>query len=196
MGILSDANFLMKDDFTGNCLLWNPSSGEHKLLPPTCLGKESHPAVAECSFYCSGFGFDPKSIDYKVVRFLQNQFEDGPKLEFEDGPELESEDGPELAVEFLAADHEVWGDHDVQLIEFDGSLAAVSYGTDMPFDIWVWNGDTKELKAFGIPNYNCRATMQLIHYVESSVQLMVKVRILKTKRYGEIIRKGKGKIML
>ncbi|XVF45792.1 hypothetical protein PTKIN_Ptkin02bG0235200 [Pterospermum kingtungense] len=69
---------LFLDDFTGNSLIWNPSSGEHKLLPPTCLGKEdSHPAVAECAFCCSGFGFDPKSEDYKAVRFLQNYFEEG-----------------------------------------------------------------------------------------------------------------------
>ncbi|XVF65866.1 hypothetical protein PTKIN_Ptkin09bG0285500 [Pterospermum kingtungense] len=88
---------LFLDDFTGNSLIWNPSSGEHKFLPPTCLGKDdSHPAVDRRSFFCSGFGYDPKSEDYKVVRFLKIFFEEDEELEFKDDEELEFEDDQEL----------------------------------------------------------------------------------------------------
>ncbi|XVF45789.1 hypothetical protein PTKIN_Ptkin02bG0234900 [Pterospermum kingtungense] len=182
---------LFLDDFTGNSLIWNPSSGEHKLLPPTCLGKQdSYPGVARRSFFCSGFGYDPKSEDYKAVRFLENYFEDDKELAVDDYQvelySLNSDSwkpisySPQarpmfdqsiyidgfyfwvacdnsdkfLIISFNFSDEEfsvypvpycyVWGTHGAQLIEFDGSLAVVTYpvmGTDKPFDIWVWNGE-------------------------------------------------------
>ncbi|XVF68820.1 hypothetical protein PTKIN_Ptkin11bG0031600 [Pterospermum kingtungense] len=69
---------LLLDDYNGNCLLWNPSSAEHKLLPSSSLDnvRPSGKGKADRFFYCSGFGFDSKSQDYKVVRFLKNYFED------------------------------------------------------------------------------------------------------------------------
>ncbi|XVF45783.1 hypothetical protein PTKIN_Ptkin02bG0234300 [Pterospermum kingtungense] len=76
MGTLSDVTLLVKDDFRGNCLLSNPATGEHNVLPPSSLEKLSPPAVADPFFYCSGFGFDDKTEDYKVVRFLENYFKD------------------------------------------------------------------------------------------------------------------------
>ncbi|XVF45718.1 hypothetical protein PTKIN_Ptkin02bG0228800 [Pterospermum kingtungense] len=63
---------LFLDDLEGNCLLWNPSTGEHKLLPSSSLEAKRHPDVPLHLFFCSGFGFDSRSQDYKVVRFLQN----------------------------------------------------------------------------------------------------------------------------
>ncbi|XVF45784.1 hypothetical protein PTKIN_Ptkin02bG0234400 [Pterospermum kingtungense] len=74
---LSSCNgLLFLDDFEGNCLLWNPATGEHKVLPPSSQEKKRHPAVADRFIYCSGFGFDDKTEDYKVVRFLENYFKD------------------------------------------------------------------------------------------------------------------------
>ncbi|XVF45710.1 hypothetical protein PTKIN_Ptkin02bG0228400 [Pterospermum kingtungense] len=65
---------LCLDDFDGNCLLWNPSTGEHKLLPPTSLEVKRPPDEHVSSFFCSGFGFDSRSQDYKVVRFMEKTF--------------------------------------------------------------------------------------------------------------------------
>ncbi|XVF45786.1 hypothetical protein PTKIN_Ptkin02bG0234600 [Pterospermum kingtungense] len=67
---------LFLDDYRGHCLIWNPSSGEHKVLPPSSLEKLSPPAVDNRFFLCSGFGFDSKSEDYKAVKFLRNYFKD------------------------------------------------------------------------------------------------------------------------
>ncbi|XVF68824.1 hypothetical protein PTKIN_Ptkin11bG0032000 [Pterospermum kingtungense] len=72
---------LLLDDYNGNCLLWNPSSAEHKLLPSSCLRKARNSAKADRYFFCSGFGFDSKSQDYKVVRFLINYFKDNSPIE-------------------------------------------------------------------------------------------------------------------
>ncbi|XVF46001.1 hypothetical protein PTKIN_Ptkin02bG0253000 [Pterospermum kingtungense] len=344
---------LFLDDYTGNCLLWNPSNGEQKLLPlTTSLVKEAaHPPVTVSPIYCSGFGYDRKAEDYKVVRFLHNRieeqgspmsdleyvpdcFEDGPDSESEAGPEPESEAGPEpeseagpepeseagpepeseagpkpeseAGQEFAVEVHRVelyslnsdswkqisyplqlephfeysvyidgfcfWiasgrsfddmrilsfdfadeefssypmpcdflGDREVKLIELDRSIAVVSYGAGMSFDLWVWDGehwtekgpitepipdveyllgcfkngkqmffensyqklclydvDTKKLKEMDMGN-DLSGTMELIHYVESSVRLGGKslgkkrrrrrgITILQVKEKGMII---------
>ncbi|CAA0842171.1 F-box/kelch-repeat protein [Striga hermonthica] len=57
----------------GDAALWNPSTDEFKPLPPTSIRR--HPDAEDFDFYCSGFGFDPFSQDFKVVRFVDNVFE-------------------------------------------------------------------------------------------------------------------------
>ncbi|XVF45943.1 hypothetical protein PTKIN_Ptkin02bG0248500 [Pterospermum kingtungense] len=99
---------LLLDDFDGDCLLWNPSSGEHKLLPPTSL--EKRPAGAESFFSCSGLGFDAKSEDYKVVRFLQNDFKDdyGYSYAEEEMPVADEEDRVRNQVELYSLESDSW----------------------------------------------------------------------------------------
>ncbi|XVF45782.1 hypothetical protein PTKIN_Ptkin02bG0234200 [Pterospermum kingtungense] len=99
---------LLLDDFDGNCLLWNPSSCEHKLLPPTSL--EKRPAGAESFFISSGLGFDPKSEDYKVVRFLRNHFKDdyGYTYTEDEMPVADEEDRVRLQVELYSLESDSW----------------------------------------------------------------------------------------
>ncbi|XVF45942.1 hypothetical protein PTKIN_Ptkin02bG0248400 [Pterospermum kingtungense] len=107
-GASSCDGLLFLDDFDGNCLLWNPSSGEHKLLPPTSL--EKRPAGAESFFICSGFGFDPKSEDYKVIRFLRNHFKDdyGYTYTEDEMPVADEKDRVRLQVELYSLESDSW----------------------------------------------------------------------------------------
>ncbi|XVF45793.1 hypothetical protein PTKIN_Ptkin02bG0235300 [Pterospermum kingtungense] len=221
MGILSDVNLLLKgyqgqQAYGGTIFisaLSNPNffqkhnlvlpdavpSSEHKLLPLTCLGKEdSHPAAAWRNFCCSGFGFDPKSEDYKAVRFLQNK-----ELEFEDDQGIEFEDDRELAMdkyrvelysvnslmslffhltlldeEFstfpMPLECKLWGDNGVRLLEFDRSLAFVTYplqsNTEQPFDIWVWNGESWNKKFTTEP---LRGVLRLLGFSKSGKHMFL-----------------------
>ncbi|GMI70328.1 hypothetical protein like AT3G06240 [Hibiscus trionum] len=54
--------------------LWNPSTREFKILPQSSVQRP--PLVDSTSFGCFGFGFDPRTDDYKVVRFVTNYFEE------------------------------------------------------------------------------------------------------------------------
>ncbi|XVF45719.1 hypothetical protein PTKIN_Ptkin02bG0228900 [Pterospermum kingtungense] len=184
---------LFLDDLEDNCLLWNPSTGEHKLLPSSSLEAKRHPDVPLPLFFCSGFGFDSRSQDYKVV------------IKFSS---------------YSLPDYFVRRERSVHLTEFDGSLAAVIYPYMKcgPFDIWVWtsglwtniftiepvpgvkplpgvelllgvfkngeqifiqgsnhqlflyDGVTRELKDVSIPGFN-PGRLGLMRYVETSVQL-------------------------
>ncbi|KAL3645682.1 hypothetical protein CASFOL_010862 [Castilleja foliolosa] len=61
----------LNDDYQlGNIVLWNPLTDELKYLPPTSIDL---PAKAPyILFGHSVFGFDPRSDDYKVLRFVEN----------------------------------------------------------------------------------------------------------------------------
>ncbi|XWS73507.1 hypothetical protein CRYUN_Cryun02cG0135500 [Craigia yunnanensis] len=58
--------------YDGKVALWNPSTREFKFLPQSTVQRP--PSVDIISFDCLGFGFDSKSEDYKVVRFVTNFF--------------------------------------------------------------------------------------------------------------------------
>ncbi|XP_059450699.1 F-box/kelch-repeat protein At3g23880-like isoform X1 [Corylus avellana] len=52
----------------GRLVLWNPATRESKLLPP-------FPRQSDLYFFSNlGFGFDPKTNDYKVVRIMNFRF--------------------------------------------------------------------------------------------------------------------------
>ncbi|KAL3618535.1 hypothetical protein CASFOL_037617 [Castilleja foliolosa] len=56
----------------GNVVLWNPVTDELKSLPPSSI---DFSAKAPYKFVgSSGFGYDARSEDYKVVRFVENGF--------------------------------------------------------------------------------------------------------------------------
>ncbi|KAL3645683.1 hypothetical protein CASFOL_010863 [Castilleja foliolosa] len=59
---------LNDDDLSGNVVLWNPVTDELKSLPPSSIEARS------MSIRASGFGFDARSEDYKVVRFVETCF--------------------------------------------------------------------------------------------------------------------------
>ncbi|XVF84191.1 hypothetical protein PTKIN_Ptkin17bG0005700 [Pterospermum kingtungense] len=65
---------LCLDDIFGNVVFWNPSTKQCKFLPQSSVQRP--PSAIESEFYCTGFGFDPKSEDYKVVRFVDFSDED------------------------------------------------------------------------------------------------------------------------
>ncbi|XVF42968.1 hypothetical protein PTKIN_Ptkin02bG0002500 [Pterospermum kingtungense] len=54
-------------------VLWNPSNCARKDLLQSSL--QLDPSTGDHEYYFSGFVFDSKSKDYKVVRFLQSSFE-------------------------------------------------------------------------------------------------------------------------
>ncbi|KAK8480480.1 hypothetical protein V6N13_100486 [Hibiscus sabdariffa] len=58
----------------GKAALWNPSTREFKILPPSSVQRPS--LVDSTSFGCLGFGYDSQTDDYKVVRFVTNYFEE------------------------------------------------------------------------------------------------------------------------
>ncbi|KAL3628859.1 hypothetical protein CASFOL_027905 [Castilleja foliolosa] len=51
--------------FCGNNVLWNPVTDELKSLPPSSI---ECPSQVTQAYFTSGFGFDARSGDYKVVR--------------------------------------------------------------------------------------------------------------------------------
>ncbi|XVF84437.1 hypothetical protein PTKIN_Ptkin17bG0036800 [Pterospermum kingtungense] len=68
---------LCLDNMHGMVALWNPSSNDFKILPQSSV--ERPPSAITNRFHFCTFGFDPKSEDYKVLRFVDNCFakEDG-----------------------------------------------------------------------------------------------------------------------
>ncbi|CAN1760164.1 F-box/kelch-repeat protein At3g06240 [Linum perenne] len=63
-------------DFVHNILLWNPATSETKIIP-ACPFHPSHSSDIALSLRVDriGFGYDPKTSDYKVVRVMV--FEEG-----------------------------------------------------------------------------------------------------------------------
>lgn len=58
------------DDLNGNIALCNLTTKELKLLPPP----ESEPLPNPVAFFASGLGYDPKSNDFKVIRFFKRPY--------------------------------------------------------------------------------------------------------------------------
>ncbi|GER33629.1 F-box protein, partial [Striga asiatica] len=55
--------------------LWNPTTGEIKALPKPIISVPFRPSVARAKVLAHGFGFDPATQDYKVIRFLYLRIE-------------------------------------------------------------------------------------------------------------------------
>ncbi|KAH1108849.1 hypothetical protein J1N35_012617 [Gossypium stocksii] len=69
--ILGSCNGLLAvEDENGRILLWNPSTRKYQVLPSTEIEFSSPPIRYSRSTYY-GFGYDPVSDDYKVVRIVQ-----------------------------------------------------------------------------------------------------------------------------
>ncbi|XP_017635974.1 F-box protein CPR1-like [Gossypium arboreum] len=69
--ILGSCNGLLAvEDENGRMLLWNPSTRKYQVLPSTEIEFSSPPIRYSRSTYC-GFGYDPVSDDYKLVRIVQ-----------------------------------------------------------------------------------------------------------------------------
>ncbi|MFQ6647116.1 hypothetical protein Gotur_019251, partial [Gossypium turneri] len=57
--------------------IWNPSTREFKILPPSSIQRppnfspfeETYLTLDDVSFNDAAFGFDSKTDDYKVIRF-------------------------------------------------------------------------------------------------------------------------------
>ncbi|XWS73865.1 hypothetical protein CRYUN_Cryun02cG0165900 [Craigia yunnanensis] len=64
----------------GKAALWNPSTREFKILPQSSVQRP--PSVDSTSFGCLGFGFDSKTDDYKVVRFVTYYFDENEEEGF------------------------------------------------------------------------------------------------------------------
>ncbi|KAL3649852.1 hypothetical protein CASFOL_006255 [Castilleja foliolosa] len=57
---------------SGNVVLWNPVTDELKSLPPSSIKPKADVSNA---FFSSGFGFDARSGDYKVLRSVHHRYE-------------------------------------------------------------------------------------------------------------------------
>lgn len=56
------------DNTTDESLMWNPSTGETKIIRSKVLGGFSPRMAAHC--FSGGFGYDYKSQDFKLIRFI------------------------------------------------------------------------------------------------------------------------------
>ncbi|TYH00488.1 hypothetical protein ES288_A10G281100v1 [Gossypium darwinii] len=62
--------------------IWNPSTREFKILPPSSIQRppyfspfeETYLTLDDVEFYHAAFGFDSKTDDYKVIRFVSLTF--------------------------------------------------------------------------------------------------------------------------
>ncbi|MBA0795260.1 hypothetical protein Gohar_006149 [Gossypium harknessii] len=70
--ILGSCNGLLAvEDDDGRILLWNPSTRKYQVLPSTEIEFPSPPIRCSPSTYY-GFGYDPISDDYKLIRMVQS----------------------------------------------------------------------------------------------------------------------------
>ncbi|XVF84338.1 hypothetical protein PTKIN_Ptkin17bG0029000 [Pterospermum kingtungense] len=159
-------------DPDGCTALWNPSTKVFKLLPQSSVQRP--PSAASNFNYCSGLGFDSKSQDYKVVRFIANFFEENGTLCPEANPFPSTAyvngvyywiafgkyvDDDDIIISFDFANEKFstlpipefdkpLGPNVFSLLEYNGSLGAIFYpfeGTEKSFELWVMNGSwTKE----------------------------------------------------
>ncbi|MFQ6663115.1 hypothetical protein Gotur_030751 [Gossypium turneri] len=72
----------LHDSSTDKAAIWNPSTREFKILPPSSVQRPSYlPCIKgyrilnDVSFHHIAFGFDSKTDDYKVVRFVTLTFD-------------------------------------------------------------------------------------------------------------------------
>ncbi|XVF42969.1 hypothetical protein PTKIN_Ptkin02bG0002600 [Pterospermum kingtungense] len=145
---------LCLDDHNGRVVLWNPSNGARKELPQSSL--QIDPFADDHGFYCSGFGFDCKYTDYKVVRrfsvlvsfifiliflFTLMGFIIGKHLAkvFVLSFNFVDEKFSRISLpKSLRRPFECYLD----LLEFNGLLAVCAYpigGTEKSFKVWVFN---------------------------------------------------------
>ncbi|TYH00495.1 hypothetical protein ES288_A10G281800v1 [Gossypium darwinii] len=141
--------------------IWNPSTREFKILPPFSIQRppyfspfeETYLTLDDVYFDHAAFGFDSKTDDYKVIRFVLltfvNSEEEYPHPHFMYQVELYSlrrlilsfDMGNEkfsiLPIpEFVGSFPEYY----VDLLVFNGSLGAIVYPSeriDTSFDLWV-----------------------------------------------------------
>ncbi|CAA0835969.1 Unknown protein [Striga hermonthica] len=59
----------MEEDFWTKEALWNPTTNELKILPPSPATLDPRHELCVCNYF--GFGYDSTSGDYKVIRFLR-----------------------------------------------------------------------------------------------------------------------------
>ncbi|AES64486.2 F-box protein interaction domain protein [Medicago truncatula] len=61
-------------DDANEITIWNPNTGKHRIIPflplpiPNILKSDNIDSVALCAVFVHGFGFDPLSGDYKLLR--------------------------------------------------------------------------------------------------------------------------------
>ncbi|KAA3481919.1 F-box protein CPR30-like [Gossypium australe] len=68
----------LHDPSTDKAAIWNPSTREFKILPPSSIQcppyfspfEETYLSLDDVSFSNAAFGFDSKTDDYKVIRFV------------------------------------------------------------------------------------------------------------------------------
>ncbi|TYJ16445.1 hypothetical protein E1A91_A10G254000v1 [Gossypium mustelinum] len=72
----------LHDSSTDKAAIWNPSTREFKILPPSSVQRPSYlPCIKgyrtlnDVSFHHIAFGFDSKTDDYKVIRFVTLTFD-------------------------------------------------------------------------------------------------------------------------
>ncbi|TYH00491.1 hypothetical protein ES288_A10G281400v1 [Gossypium darwinii] len=70
------------DPLKDKAAIWNPSTREFKILPPSSIQcpsyfspfEETYLTLDDVEFYHAAFGFDSKTDDYKVIRFVSLTF--------------------------------------------------------------------------------------------------------------------------
>ncbi|TYI08094.1 hypothetical protein ES332_A10G273600v1 [Gossypium tomentosum] len=137
--------------------IWNPSTREFKILPPSSVQRPTYPGLT-CDFVyfdCGAFEFDSKTDDYKFIRFVTLSFFELYSLKCDSWKEISS---PNYRPFDLYLTNEKFSVSPIPgfVLVFNGSLGVIAYTVekiDMSFDLWVMNGKvwTKQFSIETIP---------------------------------------------
>ncbi|KAG8480149.1 hypothetical protein CXB51_024893 [Gossypium anomalum] len=155
------------DPSTDNAAIWNPSTREFKILPPSSIQRpsyfspfeETYLTLDDVEFYHAAFGFDSKIDDYKVIRFVTLTFvnseeehphpqygicywktETGAYLDFRGLILLFDMGNEKFSILPIPEFVGSFPEYYVDLLVFNGSLGAIVYPSeriDTSFDLWV-----------------------------------------------------------
>ncbi|GMI65279.1 CONSTITUTIVE EXPRESSER OF PR GENES 1, CONSTITUTIVE EXPRESSER OF PR GENES 30 [Hibiscus trionum] len=131
-----------------NLALWNPSTRQFKILPQSSVQRP--PAADYTEFESVGFGYDSQTYDYKVVRFVSNNYKNDNETKQVDLYSLNGNSWKEISVPEVSALGNSWYDNHVNGIYYWAASGAndVGYSCILSFDMVNERFSTLSLPGF------------------------------------------------